>query len=104
MLPFLPRTNEDFLSAQLCYLPNVEVPESITCVDCGEKAHLLSYAPEEGWQEGDVIAYRCRGCNDRWDMVLEPDQSVAPDADTAALFAEARARLADRDVTRNNGD
>ena len=50
---------------------SLEVPENITCVDCGQEAHLISYPPAEGWQIGDFIAYRCRGCNDRWDLVVE---------------------------------
>lgn len=48
----------------------MDVPEIITCVDCGQKAHRLSYPPEEGWQDGDVVAYRCSGCMDRWDLVI----------------------------------
>ncbi len=38
----------------------------ITCIDCGGKAHLNSYAPEEGWQPGDVTVYRCEDCLDAW--------------------------------------
>lgn len=49
---------------------DMDVPEIITCVDCGQKAHRLTYPPEEGWQDGDVVAYRCSGCMDRWDLVL----------------------------------
>lgn len=49
----------------------IEVPESIVCVDCGQTAHRLSYPPEEGWEVGDYVAYRCSGCNDRWDLVVE---------------------------------
>jgi DNA-directed RNA polymerase subunit RPC12/RpoP len=46
----------------------------ITCVDCGGRAHLISYAPEDGqWVAGDVVAYRCADCNDRWDVVLEEE-------------------------------
>ncbi len=56
----------------------MEIPKTITCVDCGESAHLLSFAPDEGWQVGDYVAYRCSGCNDRWDLVVEdPDASQA---------------------------
>ena len=43
----------------------------IVCVDCGGRAHLLTYAPEDGeWQPGDIVAYRCEDCRDRWDLVL----------------------------------
>ena len=46
------------------------VPEQIPCVDCGGVAHRISYAPPEGWEPGDVVAYRCADCNDRWDIVI----------------------------------
>lgn len=49
----------------------MEVPDTITCVDCGQDARLLTLPPEEGWQPGDNVSYRCRGCNDRWDFILE---------------------------------
>ena len=43
----------------------------IVCIDCGGRAHLLSYPPEDGvWESGDVVAYRCEDCLDRWDLVL----------------------------------
>ena len=46
-------------------------PEEIVCVDCGGPAHLLTPPPEDGrWLIGDIVAYRCRDCRDRWDMVL----------------------------------
>lgn len=46
----------------------------ITCVDCGGRAHLISFAPEDGeWETGDVVVYRCADCNDRWDVVLDED-------------------------------
>jgi hypothetical protein len=44
---------------------------TIVCVDCGGTAHLITLPPnEEGWQPGDVVAYRCADCLDRWDVVL----------------------------------
>lgn len=47
----------------------------ITCIDCGGRAHLLSYPPEDGaWQVGDIVAYRCEDCLDRWDLVLDDDE------------------------------
>ena len=46
----------------------------ITCIDCGGRAHLISYEPEDGrWEAGDVAVYRCSDCNDRWDVVLEEE-------------------------------
>lgn len=74
----------------------MQVPETIICVDCGETAHLLSFPPEEGWSIGDPIAYRCRGCNDRWDLVVcEEDQESAA-ATYPSIAEEARAILAAR--------
>ncbi|MDH4144583.1 MAG: hypothetical protein OEY23_05365 [Acidimicrobiia bacterium] len=50
------------------------VPEQITCIDCGGVAHRISYVPHEGWEVGDVVAYRCADCLDRWDLVVgDPD-------------------------------
>lgn len=69
----------------------MDVPDKITCVDCGQDAHLISYPPDEGWQIGDYIAYRCRGCNDRWDLVVED-----PDAQKGDGF-DFRQWLSDRE-------
>jgi hypothetical protein len=47
---------------------------TIVCVDCGGRCHLLSYPPEDGvWEPGDIVAYRCEDCLDRWDLVLPDD-------------------------------
>ncbi len=53
-------------------LQRAEPPAStIICVDCGGTAHLITPAPEDGeWYVGDVTAYRCSDCRDRWDLVL----------------------------------
>jgi hypothetical protein len=51
----------------------MEPPATIICVDCGGTCHLLSYRPHEGWEPGDVLAYRCEDCLDRWDIVIEAD-------------------------------
>lgn len=75
----------------------MEVPEKIICVDCGESAHLLTYSPEEGFQIGDYVAYRCSGCNDRWDMIVEDSENPAPELPSFA--AEARAILESRQAT-----
>jgi hypothetical protein len=56
------------------YDPHEGVPEQITCVDCGGTAHRLSYEPPEGWEPGDVVAYRCADCLDRWDLVVPGDE------------------------------
>jgi DNA-directed RNA polymerase subunit RPC12/RpoP len=56
---------------------NVAGPQpspEIVCVDCGGRAHLISYAPEDGrWEAGDIVTYRCADCNDRWDLVLDEE-------------------------------
>ncbi|MEI7887017.1 MAG: hypothetical protein WCJ04_06465 [Actinomycetes bacterium] len=51
-------------------------PEQIVCVDCGGVCHLLTRAFLEedgthGFQPGDIVAYRCEDCLDRWDIELE---------------------------------
>jgi hypothetical protein len=47
-------------------------PETITCVECGGTAHLLSYLPEdEPLEPGTPVAYRCADCADRFDLVWE---------------------------------
>jgi hypothetical protein len=52
----------------------------ITCIDCGGRAHLLTPPREDGrWEVGDVVAYRCEDCLDRWDLVLDEDER--PDTD-----------------------
>ncbi len=58
------------------------VPETIVCVDCGSTCHLLTHLdPEEPPEAGDVVAYRCEACNDRWDIVLDDDDVVDDDGD-----------------------
>ena len=53
------------------------VPELIDCIDCGGTCHLLSYPHEDGrFYPGDVVAYRCEDCLDRWDLVVpDPEDS-----------------------------
>ncbi len=53
----------------------LEPEREIVCVDCGGRCFLLTHPPDPdaadgGWQPGDVVAYRCVDCNDRWDLVL----------------------------------
>jgi hypothetical protein len=55
----------------------VSAPELIVCVDCGGVCHRLSAEPEEGFVAGDIVAYRCEDCLDRWDVELQVDD-VAP--------------------------
>ena len=56
----------------------MEVPTEIICVDCGGTCHLISYAPDEGFQPGDIVAYRCEDCLDRWDLELGDADDMAP--------------------------
>ena len=56
----------------------MEVDKVITCIDCGGRAHLLSYPPSEGgWQPGDLVTYRCEDCHDRWDLVVPGEDGEA---------------------------
>lgn len=60
----------------------VLVPEpEIVCVDCGGRCFLLTHPPEDGeWLPGDIVAYRCEDCRDRWDLVLPDPDDDLPDA------------------------
>lgn len=55
------------------------IPKTITCVDCGGECSLISYEPDEGWEPGDIVAFRCRDCLDRWDIELTADDLDEPD-------------------------
>ena len=48
-----------------------QAPETITCVECGATAHLISFLPPEDEQlaPGTPLAYRCADCLDRFDVV-----------------------------------
>lgn len=57
---------------------------TIVCIDCGGICNLLTLPPEEGdWRPGDVVAYRCQDCNDRWDIVLTDDDVPDAEQDTS---------------------
>jgi len=52
----------------------VTAPPTIICVDCGGLCHLLSFPDPDvpsGFLAGDIVAYRCEECLDRWDIELE---------------------------------
>jgi hypothetical protein len=52
----------------------LEPERVIVCVDCGGRAHLISYPPGDGgWEPGDIVTFRCEDCLDRWDLVLPED-------------------------------
>jgi Zn finger protein HypA/HybF involved in hydrogenase expression len=53
----------------------MEVPETITCVECGGAAGRLSHLPpEEDLLPGDVIVYLCPDCGHRFDIVFEDEE------------------------------
>ena len=63
MLPMPPPASDDFV-----------VPETIDCIDCGGVAHLLTHPDEDGrFHPGEVVAYRCEDCLDRWHLVVDDD-------------------------------
>lgn len=52
----------------------LEPDPQITCIDCGGRCHLLTPPREDGqWEPGDIVAYRCEDCLDRWDLVMPDD-------------------------------
>jgi DNA-directed RNA polymerase subunit RPC12/RpoP len=47
---------------------------SIVCVECGGVAYLLTvFPPDDPPMPGDVVAYRCADCVDRFDLVVDAD-------------------------------
>lgn len=64
----------------------MEIPDTIVCVDCGQEARRLTPPPEEGWEIGDSVAYRCTGCNDRWDLVVSDSEEAAGSASYASEY------------------
>jgi hypothetical protein len=56
----------------------MEAPETITCVECGAEAGRLTRPPEgEGFFPGDVVAYVCPDCGQRFDLVFEDETGEA---------------------------
>ena len=52
------------------------MPETIACMECGGIAYpLVTYAPDTVPEPGDVVPYRCAECAERWDIVLEEDDT-----------------------------
>ena len=53
------------------------MPETITCVECGAAAGRLTYLPEgESFQAGDVVAFVCPDCGQRFDLVIEDEEGA----------------------------
>jgi hypothetical protein len=42
----------------------------IVCPECDGSCAALSTPPADGFAPGDVVAYRCRDCLERWDVVV----------------------------------
>lgn len=53
----------------------MDVPEAITCVECGGTAHRSSFEPHEGFEPGQLVTFACADCNHRMDVVLDEDGS-----------------------------
>ena len=52
----------------------MEPDKTITCVECGGTAHLLSHRPDDDpFQPGDNVAYTCSDCGNRLDLVLDEE-------------------------------
>jgi len=46
--------------------------KTIVCVECGGWAYLLTtFPPDVPPMPGDVVAYRCADCMDRFDLVVD---------------------------------
>ncbi len=64
------------------------IAQTIVCVDCGGRAHLVQRLdPEDPPAAGDVLAYRCEDCADRWDLVVDEDD-LADDGELPASGPE----------------
>ncbi len=54
----------------------MEATPTIVCVDCGGRAHLITFLPPDEEPEPDmVLTYRCADCGDRWDIVVGEDEA-----------------------------
>jgi hypothetical protein len=54
---------------------------TIVCVECGGTCGLLqAVGPEDELEPGDVVAYRCEDCRERFDLVLTEDDEDDGDA------------------------
>ena len=65
----------------------MDVPNEITCVECGGVAHRVSFEPHEGWEPDSVVTFACEDCDHRLDVVLEGtwDDDDRPTADGSLL-------------------
>jgi hypothetical protein len=53
----------------------IQPEQTIHCIDCGGRAHLLTtWDDEDPPKPGDLAVYRCEDCLDRWDLLIpDPD-------------------------------
>ncbi|NIS29339.1 MAG: hypothetical protein GWO04_04935 [Actinobacteria bacterium] len=56
----------------------MDVPEAITCVECGGTAHRSSFEPHEGFEPGQLVTFACEDCNHRMDVVLDEADDEPP--------------------------
>jgi hypothetical protein len=67
------RTYDRFLPV---YPHRMKPPAWIICPDCGGTCSVAGFLPpDEDLAPGDVVAYRCPDCWDRWDVVLSEDDA-----------------------------
>lgn len=49
----------------------MQVPDQIHCVECGGMCGRLTQRPhDDPFEPGDIVAYRCGDCLERFDMEL----------------------------------
>jgi hypothetical protein len=54
----------------------MDIPNEITCIDCGGVASRIGFLPpDEEPEPGVIIAYRCADCLERFDVVMEDDEA-----------------------------
>lgn len=59
----------------------VTPPPQIVCVECGGTAYVLhALGAEDTFQAGDVVAYRCPECLERFDVELSDEDAEDTDA------------------------
>ncbi len=52
------------------------IADTIVCIDCGVTCHRIPLQPPElGWQQDDLLTYRCSDCLDVWYLEVHEDMS-----------------------------